>query len=58
MTYEMACVSCGYQFYSGFDMKSPNDVLKAVDFKCKKCGERLSNSKFTVEVRKTDGSFF
>ena len=57
MTYEVACMSCGNQLYSGFDLRSPNDILKSMDYKCKKCGEKLSTSKYRVEVRKINGSF-
>ncbi|MDA4124866.1 MAG: hypothetical protein OK438_05400 [Thaumarchaeota archaeon] len=57
MTFEIACMSCGAPLYSGFDFRSPGDVLKALDFKCKKCGVRLSTDKFKVDVRKIDGSF-
>lgn len=57
MTYEIACMSCGTPLYSGFDLRSPGDVLKAVDYKCRKCGAKLSSAKFVVEVRKIDGSF-
>ncbi|MDV3244617.1 MAG: hypothetical protein LYZ66_05525 [Nitrososphaerales archaeon] len=57
MTYEVACMSCGSAMYSGFDLRSPNDVLKAVGYKCKKCGAKLAMGKFKVEVRKIDGSF-
>ncbi len=57
MTYEIACQSCGSPLYSGFDLRSPGDILKASDYKCKKCGTKLSTTKFSVEVRKIDGSF-
>ncbi len=57
MTYEIACMSCGTPLYSGFDLRSPNDVLKAMDYRCKKCGSKLSTLKFRVDVRKIDGSF-
>ncbi len=57
MTFEIACMSCGAPLYSGFDLRSPGDVLKAMDYKCKKCGTKLSTDKFRVEVRKIDGSF-
>jgi tRNA(Ile2) C34 agmatinyltransferase TiaS len=57
MTYEIACMTCGSSLYSGFDLRSPVDVLKVSDFKCKKCGTRLSADKFVVEVRKLEGSF-
>jgi predicted SprT family Zn-dependent metalloprotease len=50
-------MSCGTALYSGFDLRSPNDVLKAMDYRCKKCGARLSTAKFVVEVKKIDGSF-
>lgn len=57
MTYEIVCSSCGTPMYSGFDLRSPGDVLKAVDYKCRKCGAKLSPAKFQVDVRKIDGSF-
>jgi DNA-directed RNA polymerase subunit RPC12/RpoP len=50
-------MSCGSALYSGFDLRSPNDVLKAMGYRCKKCGAKLSVDKFRVEVKKADGSF-
>jgi DNA-directed RNA polymerase subunit RPC12/RpoP len=57
LTYEIVCSSCGTPLYSGFDLRSPGDVLKAADYKCKKCGMRLSPTKFEVDIEKIDGSF-
>ena len=57
MTYEIACMSCGGALYSGFDLRSPNDVLKVIGYRCRKCGAKLSTDKFRIEVRKADGSF-
>ncbi len=57
LTYEIVCSSCGTPLYSGFDLRSPGDVLKAAEYKCRKCGTRLSPTKFEVDVRKIDGSF-
>jgi len=57
MTYEIACMACGSALYSGFDLRSPNDVLKVTGYKCKKCGAKLAIDRFRVEVRKIDGSF-
>ena len=57
LTYEIVCSSCGTPLYSGFDLRSPGDVLKAADYKCKKCGTRLSPTKFEVDIEKIDGSF-
>lgn len=57
MTYEIACSSCGTPLYSGFDLRSPADVLKTSDYKCRKCGTKLNPTKFLVEIRKIDGSF-
>jgi predicted SprT family Zn-dependent metalloprotease len=57
MTYEIACTSCGTALYSGFDLRSPNVVLKSVQYKCKKCGAKLSAGNFKVNVKKIDGSF-
>ncbi|QQG48344.1 MAG: hypothetical protein HY247_06235 [archaeon] len=50
-------MSCGTALYSGFDLRSPADVMKASDYRCKKCGTKLSTAKYVVEVRKIDGSF-
>ena len=57
MTYEIVCMSCGNSLYSGFDLRSPGDVLKAADYRCKKCGTKLFADKFRVDVRKVDGSY-
>jgi DNA-directed RNA polymerase subunit RPC12/RpoP len=57
LTYEIACSSCGTPLYSGFDLRSPMDVLKAAGYRCRKCGAKLSPTKFQVDVRKIDGSF-
>jgi tRNA(Ile2) C34 agmatinyltransferase TiaS len=57
MTYEIACMSCGTSLYSGFDLRSPGDVLKALDYRCKKCGTKLSTDKFRIDVKKIDGSY-
>jgi len=50
-------MSCGSPLYSGFDLRSPNDVLKGMGYRCRKCGAKLSIGKFRVDVRKIDGSF-
>ncbi|MDG6901814.1 MAG: hypothetical protein JRM80_07625 [Nitrososphaerota archaeon] len=57
MTYEIVCASCGSPLYSGFDLRSPNDILKVYGFKCKKCGVKLNLGKFKVDVKRIDGSF-
>jgi len=57
MTYEIACMTCGTSLYSGFDLRSPGDVLKAADYRCKKCGTKLSADRFRVSVKKIDGSY-
>jgi DNA-directed RNA polymerase subunit RPC12/RpoP len=57
MTYEVACMKCGNTLYSGFDLRSPNDILKLFGYRCKKCGSKLSTEKFRVEIKKIDGSF-
>jgi len=50
-------MACGSALYSGFDLRSPNDVLKVTGYKCKKCGAKLAVDKFHVEVKRIDGSF-
>jgi DNA-directed RNA polymerase subunit RPC12/RpoP len=53
----VACVKCGNTLYSGFDLRSPNDILKATGYKCRKCGAKLAADKFTIQVKRIDGSF-
>jgi tRNA(Ile2) C34 agmatinyltransferase TiaS len=50
-------MACGSSLYSGFDLRSPGDVLKVTGFRCKKCGVKLSTDKFRLEVKRVDGSF-
>jgi DNA-directed RNA polymerase subunit RPC12/RpoP len=57
VTYELVCSKCGYPIYSGFDSRSPNDILKPSGFKCKKCGAKLNPENFKVEVMKLEGRF-
>ncbi len=40
MTYELVCSKCGHTIYSGFDLRSPNDILKPMGYSCKKCGDQ------------------
>ena len=48
MTYEIVCMSCGASLYSGFDLRSPGDILKAADYRCKKCGTKLASDWFSA----------
>jgi DNA-directed RNA polymerase subunit RPC12/RpoP len=57
VTYELVCSKCGYAIYSGFDLRSPNDILKPSGYKCKKCGAKLTPENFKVEVLKLEGRF-
>ena len=57
MTYELVCSKCGYTIYSGFDLRSPNDILRSSGNKCKKCGTKLRTDSFKVEVKKLEGPF-
>ena len=57
VTYELVCSKCGYTIYSGFDLRSPNDILKPSGFKCRKCGTKLTPENFKVEVTKLEGRF-
>ena len=57
VTYELVCSKCGYAIYSGFDLRSPNDILKPSGYKCKKCGAKLAPDNFKVEVMKLEGRF-
>jgi DNA-directed RNA polymerase subunit RPC12/RpoP len=57
VTYELVCSKCGYPIYSGFDLRSPNDILKPSGYRCKKCGAKLAPESFKVEVMKLEGRF-
>ena len=57
VTYELVCSKCGYAIYSGFDLRSPNDILKPSGYRCKKCGAKLTPENFKVEVIKLEGRF-
>gem|GEM_PF-385226 len=57
VTYELVCSKCGFAIYSGFDLRSPNDILKPSGYKCKKCGAKLAPENFKVEVMKLEGRF-
>lgn len=52
MPLEIMCSGCGKVLYTGFDLKSPKDVIRASENKCTACGRNLSFSEFTVEVTK------
>ncbi len=57
VTYELVCSKCGYPIYSGFDLRSPTDILKPTGYRCKKCGIKLAPENFKVEVMKLEGRF-
>jgi predicted SprT family Zn-dependent metalloprotease len=57
LTYELVCSKCGHTIYSGFDLRSPNDILKPMSYSCKKCGAKLTPSNFKVDVTKLEGRF-
>ena len=52
MPLEIVCGGCGKVLYTGFDLKSPKDVIRASENKCTGCGNSLSPSDFTIEVTK------
>jgi RNase P subunit RPR2 len=56
MPIEIICHSCGAVLYSGFDLKSPKEVVRATDNKCKACGHELSINDFSIEISKTPHS--
>jgi hypothetical protein len=52
MPLEIVCGGCGNVLYSGFDLKSPKDVIRATENKCGACGKSLSASDFTLDILK------
>lgn len=53
MPLEVVCANCGMVLYSGFDLKSPKEVIKSNQNKCKSCGKTLSTHEYSVEVVKS-----
>ena len=49
---EIVCGGCGKVLYTGFDLKSPKDVIRTSENKCSACGKSLSPSDFTIEIVK------
>jgi hypothetical protein len=43
--------------YSGIDLKSPHDILKSTENKCRKCGVKLSLTDFKVDIKRLEGPF-
>lgn len=52
MPLEIVCGGCGKVLYTGFDLKSPKDVIRANENRCSDCGRTLSSSDFSVEIIK------
>jgi ribosomal protein S27E len=52
MPLEIVCSGCGNVLYTGFELRSPKDVIRARENKCSECGKTLSSSEFTIEVLK------
>ncbi|MDA4112372.1 MAG: hypothetical protein OK439_07515 [Thaumarchaeota archaeon] len=52
MPFEIACANCAAILYTGFDLRSPKDVIRSNDYKCKSCGKILSVGDFSVDVMK------
>jgi DNA-directed RNA polymerase subunit RPC12/RpoP len=57
LTYEIICSKCGHTIYSGIDLKSPHDVLKGAENRCRKCGVKLSLGNFKVDIKRLEGPF-
>ncbi len=54
MPFEVVCASCGAVLYSGFDLRSPKEVIRPFLNKCKSCAKPLSSHDFGVEVTKSE----
>jgi hypothetical protein len=52
MALEIVCSSCGTLVYAGYDLRYIREVLKPTGGKCKGCGSKLSQSNFSVEIKK------
>ncbi len=52
MPLEIVCGGCGKVVYTGFELRSPKDIIRANDNKCSECGKSLSANEFTIEVKK------
>jgi hypothetical protein len=54
MTLEVLCGGCGKVLYSGYDLRSPKEVVRASGGKCTGCGKPIIPSDFTLEVLKAE----
>ncbi|HKW05209.1 MAG TPA: hypothetical protein VJN71_07930 [Nitrososphaerales archaeon] len=56
MPLEITCSGCGSVIYTGFDLKSAKDVIRANQNKCKSCGKGLSANDYTIDISKSQMS--
>lgn len=51
MSAEVVCGKCGKKIADMKMLKSVKDVLRPYNSKCPECGQTLSTSEFTLDVR-------
>jgi len=51
MSVEIICGKCGKKIANMKMLKSVKDVVKPYNSKCPECGQSLSTSEFTLDVR-------
>jgi DNA-directed RNA polymerase subunit RPC12/RpoP len=50
---EILCSHCGKKLYVGMDIKSPRQILKLYNNRCKYCGKELHEYGFKVNIAKS-----
>ncbi len=53
MSVDVICGKCGEKISTMKMLKSVKDVLKPYNSKCPSCGQTLSTSDFTLDVKET-----
>jgi hypothetical protein len=53
MSVDVICGKCGEKISNMKMLKSVKDVLKPYNSKCPSCGQTLSTSEFTLDVKET-----
>ncbi|GBC74897.1 hypothetical protein HRbin06_00204 [archaeon HR06] len=48
----IVCNKCKTVLYLGFELKSPKDILKATEGRCRGCGSILNYNNVKLEVTK------
>jgi len=53
------CKKCGYVFFSGYELRTPAEVVQEAGGRCPRCGERkvIDPVRLRIEVKRLRESF-